>query len=215
MSQPLQGSRLAHKPYERPGRQRIIDAFVEILSEKDIEDITVKEIIRRADVHRSTYYYNFHKVDEILECVMERFLEGYRSGFEAVVTQGLSSDSEPPGEYAPTLGAIRHAYANRETFRLLATGSTSDLFRRRWIENSLDLFHSYDVVFRDAQGKVIADDPWEHEGMLRSMAYILYALLEHCANTSFKGEPEDLHALMGSVFGLSSAKTTIHARKPL
>ena len=43
----------------RPGRQRIIDAYVELLSERGSADFPLKLLISRADVHHTTFYNNF------------------------------------------------------------------------------------------------------------------------------------------------------------
>lgn len=55
------------------------EAFLELLDEKDLPFITVKEICRRAGVNRSTFYLHYETIDDLLresvEHTYSRFLE--------------------------------------------------------------------------------------------------------------------------------------------
>ena len=72
--------------------QRMDEALVNLLAEKDFEFVTVKEICERAQVSRSTFYLHYRTMGDLLdECVdgvMRRFLsyfEGLRPGFQAEI----------------------------------------------------------------------------------------------------------------------------------
>ena len=51
---------------QRKSRSAIFNAFIELLSEKSAEKITVEEIIKRADVGRATFYAHFETKDFLL-----------------------------------------------------------------------------------------------------------------------------------------------------
>ena len=57
---------------------RLDEALIELLEEKDLEYITVKEICQRAGVNRSTFYLHYETVadlvNETAEMVNRRFL---------------------------------------------------------------------------------------------------------------------------------------------
>lgn len=64
------------------------EALIELLEEKDLEYITVKELCAKAGVNRSTFYLHYETMDDLvneaLELVNERFLaqfEKARRGF--------------------------------------------------------------------------------------------------------------------------------------
>ena len=65
-------------------KKAIVTAFLELLSEKDYNDITVTDIALRADVNRKTfynYYAGIHEVaDEIEDDLLQRFREIRPSG---------------------------------------------------------------------------------------------------------------------------------------
>ena len=52
---------------QRKTREAIFTAFVELLSKKDFGQITVGEIIDRADVGRATFYAHFETKDYLLK----------------------------------------------------------------------------------------------------------------------------------------------------
>ena len=63
---------------QKKTREAIFNAFCELLSKKRYEQITVGEIIERADVGRATFYAHFETKDFLLkelcaECGLEKF----------------------------------------------------------------------------------------------------------------------------------------------
>lgn len=68
-------------------------AFIELLSEKDFEYITVKEICHKADVNRSTFYLHYDTMadllDESVEYVMSDFYRSFNADdIEAKIAEG-------------------------------------------------------------------------------------------------------------------------------
>lgn len=56
---------------QRKSREAIFHAFTDLLSEKDFSQITVGEIIARADVGRATFYAHFETKDFLLKAFCE------------------------------------------------------------------------------------------------------------------------------------------------
>lgn len=56
---------------QRKTRQAIFEAFTQLLQEKNIQQITVGEIIQRADVGRATFYAHFETKDYLLKAFCE------------------------------------------------------------------------------------------------------------------------------------------------
>lgn len=49
----------------------IKDAFWQLLEEKPYNKITVKDIVERCQVNRNTFYYHFHDIPTLLECIIK------------------------------------------------------------------------------------------------------------------------------------------------
>ena len=68
---------------------RMDEALLDLLEEKDLEYITVKEICRQAGVNRSTFYLHYETiadlVDEALEMINQRFLSYFPQQEEEVL----------------------------------------------------------------------------------------------------------------------------------
>ena len=65
------------KPDERVQRtrERLGKAFIALLEEKPVADVTVQDVLDRASVGRSTFYLHFRDKDDLLLSQLEKFLE--------------------------------------------------------------------------------------------------------------------------------------------
>ena len=72
-----QPQRQPRKPDERARRtrERLGGAFVALIHEKPIEDVTVQNVLDRASVGRSTFYLHFRDKNDLLLSQLEIFLE--------------------------------------------------------------------------------------------------------------------------------------------
>ncbi len=73
-------------------KQNIVQAFWSLYAEKDMNQISVKEITERAGYNRSTFYAYFGNTDEVLEYVVEELYSSARKmglghGCKDTVTQ--------------------------------------------------------------------------------------------------------------------------------
>ncbi len=61
---------------------RMDEALLELLSEKDFEFITVKEICARAEVSRSTFYLHYETIGDLLEESLRHMQEQFWAGYQ-------------------------------------------------------------------------------------------------------------------------------------
>ena len=70
-------------------------ALRELLQEKDVCDITVSEVCRKADVHRTTFYGHFKSVQEMKEYMESAdYPHFFRGGVERII--GFLRKKAPP-----------------------------------------------------------------------------------------------------------------------
>jgi len=106
----------------RRTRQLLQDAFVALLREKRYEDVSVQDIIERADVARSTFYV--HYVDK------EDLLVGKSGVFASnlgVHTDGLKHEENKGHSLLSTLGWFRHIQAQGDLLKIIAKDPAMDL----------------------------------------------------------------------------------------
>jgi len=58
-------------------KRSLSEALVELIQEKRFDDITVQNVIDRADVGRSTFYSHFRDKEDLFQKDWERFLDGF------------------------------------------------------------------------------------------------------------------------------------------
>lgn len=67
----------------RRTRTALFDALVALIRERDYETITVEDVLRRANVGRSTFYAHFTSKDDLLEKSLERLRQLLADATEA------------------------------------------------------------------------------------------------------------------------------------
>ena len=55
-------------------RKFIMDSFMELSSQKEFKDITVKDITTEAMINRATFYYHFEDIYDLLDKVLSEVL---------------------------------------------------------------------------------------------------------------------------------------------
>ena len=126
------------KPDERAlrTRDRLGGAFVALIHEKPIEDVTVQDVLNRASVGRSTFYLHFRDKNDLLLSQLEVFLE--------TMSTLLSVRKETSDRVAPVAEMFDHIKNQEKLYRILAdAGRLNDFFDlaegyfSRGIENRL------------------------------------------------------------------------------
>ena len=73
------------------GKEKLCKAFLTLLENKSIKEISVKELVSEAGVNRSTYNYHFYSMEDVLEAVMVDFTRGLRESFALGNSYGHAS----------------------------------------------------------------------------------------------------------------------------
>ena len=67
MKKEITGLKLSNEEINRITKDSIQEALVYLLSKKDIDDISVTEIVNKAGVSRTAYYRNYQSKEDILK----------------------------------------------------------------------------------------------------------------------------------------------------
>lgn len=63
-------------------RKMIQRALVELLQEKELDKITVTDIVTRADINRGTFYAHYVDISDVLDSIMENVCQTIREALE-------------------------------------------------------------------------------------------------------------------------------------
>ncbi|MEW6406062.1 MAG: TetR/AcrR family transcriptional regulator [Chloroflexota bacterium] len=100
------------------------NALIELMMEKGYDGITVKDIIERANVGRSTFYSHYQSKDDLFNSQFDRVLE--------VLTGHTGDEISAENPYFPSLGLFRHVQEQYKLFKILAWGTGADLMIRHF-----------------------------------------------------------------------------------
>ena len=76
-------------------RKLIRQAFLELLKEKDFEKITVTDIVKRAEINRSTFYAHYPDVMGMIDEIQDEILEYATTFFKEMNFSDLLDNPEP------------------------------------------------------------------------------------------------------------------------
>ena len=71
-----------HKPVDKrtiKTKKTIRHAFVQLLSEKDLNDITIRELADKADINRKTFYRHYAGIYEVVDEVENEIVKDFES----------------------------------------------------------------------------------------------------------------------------------------
>jgi AcrR family transcriptional regulator len=103
----------------RRSRRLIVEALIALMREKRYDRITVREIIDRADVGRTTFYAQFRNKEDVLASEVERVLG-------LLHAQQLASAEEPTEYLLPGAGFFRHVQETQSLYPALVRGLAID-----------------------------------------------------------------------------------------
>ncbi|HEC11231.1 MAG TPA: TetR/AcrR family transcriptional regulator [Acidimicrobiales bacterium] len=114
----------------RRTRHRLESAMIELCLETDFNDITIEDILQRADVSRPAFYSHYSDKTALLDAALEHALEGLRAESSAAVERAGRLVSEP------TEVLFKSAADNAPAMRVLLSGAGDGKPLRRAIASA-------------------------------------------------------------------------------
>lgn len=112
-------------------RDAIFNAFSELLAHRSYSQITVQEIIDRANVGRTTFYAHFPTKDDLLrELCSELFEHVFSDAPEAELTHDFSMSHGDSGVVVTHI--LYHLREHGKTMLILLTCESGELFQRNF-----------------------------------------------------------------------------------
>lgn len=98
----------AHKTDRRVLRTRraIRDAFHELVVERGLDNVTISELARRADIDRKTFYLHYDSVYDLVNHEANELLGRALAAVEATKSSEMSADTAPEVEIRAFFGEV-------------------------------------------------------------------------------------------------------------
>ncbi len=165
-------------------KQALKDSLIELLQEKAIEKITVKELCEKADVNRGTFYSHYTDQFELYDEVVREFLEGCVS-FTGGIFMPFAHD-----RIKATASVYRYVKENKDLAKVLLNG------------RSVFGFDRYNDTFNEIVHTVYLDEIKKNVPNVRfvDMVYQFVAignitLIKYWINTGMKETEEEMAVL--------------------
>jgi AcrR family transcriptional regulator len=94
------------------------EALVDLIKEKRFDDITVQNVIDRADVGRSTFYSHFRDKEDLFQKDWERFLDGF--------AQHIDWEKAGHGPFVPVVYLFSHLQEYQHFYQSLVRSRKTD-----------------------------------------------------------------------------------------
>lgn len=167
-------------------RGYLVDALVDLLGEKSIYKVQVRELCQRAQMNRSTFYKHYENVEAFVEAVVEGFLEEMDANFGgANIFDGLMG-SDAGATYVRCVSFM----ADRAPFvRAMIGPNGTPLLRERIMAHWTRMFE--EAAARRGPGATGRVEP---DILATYVVSVMWALLEYTLLVEEKYAPEYLAA---------------------
>ncbi len=146
---------------QRKTREAIFNAFTKLLSQKDFHQITVGEIIDKADVGRATFYAHFETKDFLLKVFCEElFCHIFDSESHNEHAHRHIFDCD--GADSAFLHLFRHLQNNDNNILMLLSSRNNDLFLQYFRHDLEELIENHLDIFVHSQNDGVPKSFWIH-----------------------------------------------------
>jgi AcrR family transcriptional regulator len=143
----------------RKTRKLLQDALIELVAEKGYESVTIREVLDRANVGRSTFYAHFQDKDQLLHSVLDYLGELFDQHKERLLAAtkhaAKPENTDPTLGLSPTLSLFQFVGQNHRFFKAMLGKGGYGIFTKP----------IYDYVFAHLHGlftKPMDDDVLAH-----------------------------------------------------
>ena len=145
---------------QRKTREAIFRAFTDLLSQKGFHQITVGEIIEKADIGRATFYAHFETRDDLLKELCEDLFCHIFDTDQKEHAHRHIFDCD--GTDAPFVHLFRHVQKNDNNLLVLLRSQNNDLFFHFFRTGLTRLIQSQLSLFAGKKPQNIPEDFWEN-----------------------------------------------------
>jgi AcrR family transcriptional regulator len=110
----------------RKSKTALKKGFAQLLSQKDIKDISVKELTDLADVNRGTFYLHFKDIYDLQEQLENEIIEEITTAFD-----NFKPSSYGGGSFAILLVLFEYFYDNAEICRTVTCANINQTFLKK------------------------------------------------------------------------------------
>ena len=169
--------------------EAILDAFLLVLKEKDIDKITVSDIIKKAGIVRSTFYNHFENIPALIVAMEDKTIQDI---FSLMETFHAKNDHDICKSYFLTL--CNYTMTNPFLAHLIRNPRGNSFF-----EKAMTMFHQYVTnIVQDTSSP--QQNKTEYSYMIASAIGSTLGVLHKWTRENFYIPPDDIAEIMTKIF---------------
>ena len=141
-------------------RRLLLDALLALAQERGFDDVTVQDVIDRADVGRATFYAHFSDKEDRLVAAMDPFSAQLRERQRQALRESAGSDRDA---FAFADELFAHAEGHRRVFRALLGRKGAAIVQRHFQRMQLDLVREELKALAPARAQAQDVDALSHQ----------------------------------------------------
>lgn len=122
-------------------RKMIKQAFVELMHTKDIQNITVTDVVRHADINRGTFYAHYQNTRAVLEEIENEIIDKMLEFLDDFHNNNFLQNPLPL-----LLKVARYLEENFEFYHILITAKGSEQFIKKLVEIFVDYMEKDEAI---------------------------------------------------------------------
>ncbi len=143
---------------QRKTREAIFNAFIALLSEKNVNKITVSDIIERADIGRATFYDHFETKDYLIKELCEELFCHIFDSMNSHNNHRHIFECDAPDSVF--LHLFLHLQKNDNNILQLLSSDNNDLFLTYFRDGLHELIKSQEDIYKYSEKMSLPSDYW-------------------------------------------------------
>ena len=136
-------------------KKMIQESLIELMTEKSILNITIKEICECAGVSRSTFYTYYSDQYDLLKQIEHQTFSGMDQLIQQYRREYINTGTINPVGLEKTLqGYLQYIADNNNSIQVLLSENGDQLFQKRFFRNNIEHFR----IFKEIKRKTEMDD---------------------------------------------------------
>lgn len=185
---------------KQSGKEKIVQAMITLMKSKHVDKITITDLVEEAGVNRSTYYYHFYEVSDVIKYMMNLFWEGALSGIRYEKNFTIGNGDYDPHLRDMTIRIFQYILEHRDMFLAIIKSSYKDYFYNHMAELMVEQCFQYDFYY-ELNGEKTKMTNTEKQYFLWIGGHDLIGALECWSRRGLEESPDELIRQMYDLSG--------------
>lgn len=168
---------------EISAERKIRDALVDLLVQKPFHKITVTDIIKNANINRSTYYYHYYDIDEVLDKVIKVAVEDL---LEKMLNSISTREKFTVDKSPSTKVMFDHIYRYKKYYANLMKSDVSFRFANKFVAALTEFNYKLNITFEQSSSEMFID----RDMHANSYSYAIFGQLKYWVDHHFEYSSE-------------------------